>query len=271
MTEYKSFTDKAAPRLFYAVLLERNIDSDAASSLMDVAAFSTQFGAIHLYAPYQRTDMARNTYVRVFLRESKRDDDVLVMMDNDHLFPRDVVVRLASQVDAEHEVIGALAFRRSAPYDPVMYRFNERGESDIPTAFTGGLMPADIMGTGTIAIRRSVFKKLDDIGVVWPYFRYFYQDGAEIQRSEDWDFCLALGRAGVKVFCDTSFFIPHITKRTIGPEDWFKTLKDAQEAERNGKSDQLDPVHSRLGLRFSFGGNGNGANGNKPEPVASHG
>ena len=260
--DYKRFTTPSQ-RLFYAVLLERTIDSDAASTLMDVAAVSLAYGAVHLYAPYQRTDMARNGFVKSFLREAKNESDVLVMMDCDHIFPRDVVVRLASQVDAEHEVIGALAFRRSKPYDPVCYRLGENGEADIPTKFSGGLEACDIMGTGTIAIRRSVFTKLDAAGSRWPYFRYTYREDSDTQRSEDWDWGLSCRDAGIKHWCDTGVVIPHITKKLISVDDWFATLKQAYE-----QPDSLDPVVARLGLRFSFGGNGNGTDKQHAEAVA---
>ncbi|NBS37158.1 MAG: anthranilate phosphoribosyltransferase, partial [Actinobacteria bacterium] len=53
------------------------------------------------------------------------------------------------EIGQPHEVVGALAFRRSKPHDPCFYRLNEQGHaSDIPLSFDGSLVQCDIVGTG---------------------------------------------------------------------------------------------------------------------------
>lgn len=216
-------------RIFWTVLMERSIGQWAVLSLLDVAGVAALYKAVRFGLQYQRVDMARNNAVRLFLQHAKADDDVLIMLDADHTHPKEIVPHLANRCDAEHEVVGALAFRRSIPHDPCFYTLNEAGKADVPTEFTGGLQKCDIVGTGAIAIRRSVFRKLDAAGFPWPYFRFTYKDGLEneIQRTEDWQFGLNCKAAGIPHWVDTSIVTPHITDQLVDAQSWFDTLREA--------------------------------------------
>lgn len=213
--------------------MERSVGQHAVGAMLDVAQVAGIVGAVRIPMQYQRVDMARNNIVKVFLKHSKSEDDVVIMLDADHTHPNDIIPRLAKQVDATHEVVAALAFRRSKPHDPVMYRAvktgGEKDGSDIPTSFSGKLERCDITGTGAIAIRRSVFTKLDQAGHPWPYFRFTYKDGLSevIQRTEDWNFGLDCMDAGVPHWVDTGLITPHITEHLITERNWFDTLEEA--------------------------------------------
>lgn len=127
--------------------MERSIQQNAVLSLLDVAGIAAMAGAVRINREYQRVDMARNDAVKTFLKNTKDDGDVLIMLDCDHLYPRDIIPKLAKSCDYLHEVVGALAFRRSLPYDPVFYDLNDEGKATIPTSFTGGMVRCDIVGT----------------------------------------------------------------------------------------------------------------------------
>lgn len=211
--------------IFWNVLMERSIQQNAVLSLLDVAGVAAMYKAKRINMEYQRTDMARNNAVKAFLKHSTGEDDVLVMLDCDHTHPREIVPALANACDAGHEVVGALAFRRSKPHDPCFYILNEHGKADVPTSFPGGMVRCDIVGTGAVAIRRSVFTKLDAAGFPWPYFYYSYKAGEDIQRSEDWQFGLNCKAAGISHWVNQDIVIPHLTVKAIDERDWFAVLQ----------------------------------------------
>ena len=215
-------------KALWAVLVERNVNSHTVMSLLDVSIHARQAGILRINTHYRRVDDARNAICYMFWQHCKDDEDVVVMLDNDHIFPHDIVPKLVSQCDAEHEVVGALAFRRSKPHDPCFYRLdaNERA-SDIPLNFDGSLVRCDIVGTGAIAIRRSALRKLSEAGFDWPWFRFIYQPGMEnkIQRTEDWNFGLECRRIGISHWCDTSTMIPHITDDLVVTESWQREIQ----------------------------------------------
>lgn len=213
--------------------MERAIGQHAAGALLDVASVAGMVGAVRIPMQYQRVDMARNNIVKVFLANTKADEDVVIMLDNDHTHPSDIIPRLVKHVDWAHEVVAAAAFRRSKPHDPCFYRGvytdGRDGSTEVPTHFSGKLERVDITGTGAIAIRRSVFTKLDKAGHPWPYFRFSYKDGLEnaLQRTEDWQFGLDCMDAGVGHWVDTGLVTPHITEHLITERNWFDTLEEA--------------------------------------------
>lgn len=194
-------------------------------SLLDVAMQSGRDGFTRLRWPYSRTDIARNGLVEMFLAESQEDDDVLVMLDDDHLFPPDVVRRL---VRHNVPVVGALAFRRGVPYFPCMFVRVEGGYG-VVGQWDPGLHEVAMVGTGAIAIRRHVFTQLDDAGFPWPYFRYQYPAGDRVLPSEDIYFSQTCEKAGVQIYCDTTFCIPHLTSATVDEQSWQQWQEDHPE------------------------------------------
>lgn len=204
--------------------MERSVDQHAVLALLDVSGAATMHHCQRIHMEYQRTDAARNNAVRIFKKNCSGDADVLVMLDADHRHPAGIVPQLATYCDAQHEVVGALAFRRSLPHDPCFYTLQEGKPADVPTGFTEGLRQCDIVGTGAIAIRRSVFTKLDANGFRWPYFRYIYNEKEEIQRSEDWHFGLECQKAGISHWVAQDVMTPHLTVKEITHQSWFETL-----------------------------------------------
>ena len=241
--------------VFWAMLVERSVDGDVTQNAMDIAGVCAVVGYARIPQTYSRTDMARNYICKTFLKHATSEDDVVVMLDNDHMMPRDIVPRLAQQVDATHEVVGALAFRRSAPHDPCFFIRDEAGKNfDIVTKYNVGLLKCLCVGTGAIAIRRSVFTKLDAAGLHWPYFRYSYKEDAELQNTEDFEFGQSCDKVGVPHWVDTSFQIPHMGKKWIGMDDFYAVLQEAHD-----EPDQTNAKYARAGISFSRVDNGNGA------------
>lgn len=111
--------------------MERAIQADAAIALLDVAIHAHHHKFLRINMAYKRVDDARNTAAALFWQHSQSDEDVLVMLDNDHTHPPNIVAHLASKCDAEHEVVGALMFRRSLPHDPCFYHLDSGKQGDV--------------------------------------------------------------------------------------------------------------------------------------------
>lgn len=207
-------------KIFWAVLKERSMDEHAVDALFDVCSYTAGPDVYRISIPYTRTDNARNLCVDGFMGYDSPDpDDVLVMLDCDHIMPPDVVVRLAAH-PAHIGVVGALAFRRSESSDPLFF-MEVNGKLNAPARWERGqLYACDFVGSGAIAIKRWVFDKLLAEGEEPPFFRIDYQAGKTISLGEDFTFAMMCKRNGVKHHCDTSLEIPHIRVELSTQQTW---------------------------------------------------
>jgi hypothetical protein len=212
-------------KTFWSVLLERSVMDCAVNSLLDVATTTATIHSQRISVPYGRVDMARNAIVDMFLRLSTSSEDVLVMLDNDHVHPHDVIVQLVKALDtnAGVTVLGAAYRRRKDPYDWLAFRREDpRVRPGIRTKpignlvalknaeITGEIVPVEMIGTGAIAIKRSVFDVLR-AATDAPWFRYAYQDQSMDMPSEDMYFSAVCEWAGVPMACHTGIVSKHVT------------------------------------------------------------
>ena len=229
------------PQVYYSVLPERTIPEHGFASLMDLAMRSGAQGHARINIGYSRVDVARNTVTKAFLLQSKSDDDTLVMLDCDHVHPDTVVERLARHSEG---VVCALAFRRCPPYDPQIYRHGEGGQLVQPSEWGQGLLRVDAFGMAAIAIKRWVFRKLDESGMLFPYFRFWYPKGMGMDNSfpsEDIFFGLACEAAGVECYCDTTVVSPHLTVGTVDETSWTTYLADHPEMRAEDYAPEIPP------------------------------
>jgi hypothetical protein len=161
--------------VFWSSLPERNgvANDQVYNAMLTVAENCGASGYRRIGIDYARTDFARNEITKTFRDLSTRDDDLLVMLDADHKHPSDIVARFAAH-DPSTGVVGALAYRRGEPYDPLFFlRDGPGGALFAPAQFERGLMyECAIVSTSAIAIRRWVLLDLDRKGYIWPWFRY---------------------------------------------------------------------------------------------------
>jgi len=202
--------------ILWCVLLERSVGYHAMQSLLNVAGHNARKGYARLGMPYTRTDDARNSAVMAFARMAQNDDDTLVMLDCDQLYPPDVVERLVSH---NVGVVGALVFRRGVPYDVCAFRRADDGNlANVPYEGQAGLQEVTIVGTGAIAIQRWVFSAMDEAGYTWPYFRLAYTGGQALQPGEDIYFGAACELADVPHYVDFDLNCPHLITQTVDIE-----------------------------------------------------
>lgn len=152
------------------------------------------------------------------------DFDYLLMLDDDHIVPVDLVERLIEHMENRPEfgVIGALYYQRGGQYEPVVMK---RLRPDVPDDWSfrfyridediiaePGLHEVDIIGGGCMMFRTELLAKL-----MPPYFV------PEIDAGTDIQICCRLRDAGVRIAIDTSIELGHlrnekeiVTSRTIG-------------------------------------------------------
>jgi hypothetical protein len=203
------------PQVYWAVLWERNVLFQAADALLDVSAICMQHGYTRIAVPYMAVDDARNQITALFLSGDGSPEDTLVMLDNDHAHPRDIVPALATRPEG---VVGALAFRRWPPHDPLWFVRQEDGSIRQPAEWVAGqVYECDAVGAGAIAIKRWVFERLLRQGVEPPFWRMTYGKGGT---REDMSFALACERAGIKHACHTGVQIPHLSTAYVDSTTW---------------------------------------------------
>lgn len=210
--------------VYVAVPMEKSVSEYAVNALLQVAARCGKFGYRQILFPSVRVDVARNNIVKMFLLSSSDDDDVLVMLDADHAHPADIVERLVAH---NVGVVGALAFTRSVPYMPCCFLHIDGAFHPFAEWTIQGLVPCDAVGTGAIAIRRWVFRKLDE----WNpdnggfYFQCTYPATMDMPTpSEDMWFATACYLAGIPHHVDTALVTPHLMMAAVD-ESYFRAYQ----------------------------------------------
>ena len=164
-------------------------------------------GVVH----YDRTKVSlqyvsRNTLADRFL------GDWLLMIDTDHAFDPDILMRLLRKMEQyKVDVLSALYQSRWEPHQPVMYKWRVgRFEPIALWELDPGeeLLPVDSVGAGTLLIKRNVFdrisKELSDqpFDIIPPW-------------GEDHSFFRRLMRLGIKVYVDPGIQSYHLATKPI--------------------------------------------------------
>lgn len=119
------------------------------------------------------------------------DADALLFLDSDMFPTEDMLVKL---IEADKDIISALAFRRVPDYEPCI--FTEEGfYHDYPE----GLIEVEATGMACTLIKRGVFERVPK-----PWFF------PEPVIGEDKAFCRRAKNAGHKIWCDTTLECGHI-------------------------------------------------------------
>lgn len=213
--------------VWWAVLLERNPTGSCVSQLLRVAVQGERRGYKMIPTHYARTDFSRNAIAKLFLELSKDPHDTLIMLDNDHHHPDDLLYGLARH---DAPVVSALAFRRGPPHDPCVFVRDANGDARALGEWKPGtLYHADVVGHAAIAIQRRAFLHMAAEGIQPPFWRYGYTDGTDSFPSEDFYFCDLLVKAGVPIICDTGVICPHHTDGWVDESSWAKYVEDHPE------------------------------------------
>lgn len=174
---------------------------------------------------YGRTDMNRNNAGQ-YLLENKKYTHVL-MLDSDHIHGDDIAGRLGRHVidNPDRLVVAGLNFRRTQPFDPCMFLYDETGKLRPPLVWPQGCLPVDATGTGCVLISRKVFETLPR-----PWFAYGYNWAEEnIYPSEDMYFAQSCRANGIQQWVDTETTSPHNGDNWIHAEHFRRFMRDNPE------------------------------------------
>ncbi len=224
--------------VYYAILKERQgaANEHSFDSLLEVVEHNARRGYTRLSVPYLPPAHARNALCQEFLKRSNDGEDTLVMMDVDHIYPADVVERLASHRttnSVRYGVVGALATAKGDIPFTCFFRRDAQGDLCNLTEWDEGeLVEGTVIGTGCIAIQRWVLDKLRHCAPSW--FRYLY-GGYPFEPTEDMYFGYECEKAGIPHYCDTSLWIPHVTFVFTDPSCWRQYLAEHPEARKTFK------------------------------------
>lgn len=172
-----------------------------------------------------------------------REVDYVVFMEHDHVFPTNVLERVAHYRDP---VVGAFYVQRYWPYwpvsivpkpehwsDPAMWR-GEGWQRDKQTFLwptlmhewlaAGELQQVLALGMGLTAIRRDVLE-------AFPAQPFHHPSGDQAAQSMTYDvvFCRDVRRLGFDVYQDFGLNLPHITTRPVTEADHMAAMRQMAE------------------------------------------
>ncbi len=179
--------------------------------------FSTMVKPVHFECadiPRAHVESARNAAVRT-ARDLKFTH--LLFLDDDHILPPDTFLRLWRM---DVPVAAALAFRRVAPYEPVVgtWGLMPDGKSGVhlrPDWIGTGVRKVDAVGFAGVLIKVEVFEELERKKLPW------FKWNGDAGMGEDFSFCLSCKDAGVEIWCDTDLILPHIGENLIVNEETY--------------------------------------------------
>jgi len=210
--------------VFFSIPMGASISAKAANSLFAVCLRAGERGYNRISCEQGRTDQNRNQIVNTFLEYSGDDNDTLIMLDADHIYPNSIVHDLADRhiIGVKKVgVVGALAYKRGDNHQPLFFYKQEDGSWATPIEWPKfQTFPCDFVSTSAISIKRWVFTELEQAGFKAPFFRYTYDGDGPNYPAEDSYFAEICIEAGIRHYVDTSLVIPHITYRTIDHKDW---------------------------------------------------
>lgn len=133
----------------------------------------------------------------------------LYMVDDDHLYQPDTLMRLLKRLDErpDVDVVSAFVLRRWMPHPTVIGALNPDGTARIvPVTRGSGLMDVELTGIGGGGvIRRTAFER---------FMRPWFTGGPF---TEDWTFCSRLLKAGGRIAVDLDVQVGHISHMTVWP------------------------------------------------------
>lgn len=220
-----------------------------------------------IFTGYARTDINRQGVAEAFLENSKSPDDTLVMCDIDHDHALETVERL---VGYDKPIVVPLMFRRGEPYDACAFGKDAEGGIHHLASFGVGLKQVRGVGSGAIAIKRSVFEALQAAGHEF-FWKYEYLNAepdkglGKRSPSEDLYFSKICDELGIEMYVDTDMEAPHMLMgyvdrfvheafRADHPERFGVTVKLSELEGGNGTAVEADKSasgHTDSGLEQS--------------------
>jgi len=228
--------DMATVKTFIRMVAQAHA-TDFESITADVVEAFLQFavgpraGQVELIdVPYQATAAARN-YMARYLTQ-RPDATHLLMLDDDHIHPPDIVARLLRwwQQDNNRKIVAGLVYRRVMPHDPLLCIEAADGTlSTMIPPYPATLFPIDgVVATSAMLIHRSVFEHVPP-----PWFYVETEADGITQNTEDYPFCRKVRKYGFNIWVDPDCRSPHLGTELVDEETWLRCNPDiAQRAKK---------------------------------------
>ena len=187
---------------------------------------------------------AHNKTVKEFLARERKCKAIL-WLEHDHRFPSDIIMRMLAPSD--YDVLGALYFGRTAPYEAVCYKRDPENPDHVrrPTELevidvlrSTEPVPMDVVGMGCTLVRREVYEKLGEQGVPWYAVQTHSNetDFGEIDSDDAW-FCRHAIDAGFKIGMLGGVEISHMVMSEIGSNVYFAYKNMERQARARADAD----------------------------------
>lgn len=165
-----------------------------------------------------RADDMRNSIVKQVLGYS--DFSHILFLDVDHYHHPETLQKLLSH---KKSIVSGLSFRRSEPYDPIMFKKNGSGFDNIESWEDGSLIKVDATGAASLLVDINVFREMKS---PWFEMNYPYMGGVA---GEDFAFCLKANDLGHDIYVDTSCTNDHIGQIGVNKQTWLNHIKERGE------------------------------------------
>jgi hypothetical protein len=176
-----------------------------------------------IFVPYARENLADMAL--------RYGCEYLFMVDDDMLAPFDLFYQL---VRHDRDIVGALAFTRNPPHNPVIYTTRKGWDAVAQSRYynkeyvinypRNALVECDAVGFGAVLIKTELFKKMPK-----PWFMSSDACG------EDVLFCTKAKEAGFRVYMDTTQKLGHISDSIIVTEEYSDNFNKLSEQDREDK------------------------------------
>lgn len=173
-----------------------------------------------------RTDSNRNWILQQALEAHA---DYILWLDTDELYPPDILVKL---LEPKEDIIGTIYYKRSKPYAPVVFKYNQKENKDIspytpidtPFLPKGQLVEVDGLGFGGMLVSTKVYKDMGDD--MWMHYGRNFHIPEELPEklSHDLVFCEKAKKLGYKIYAHTSVVAGHIGRTVITEKDYMNQL-----------------------------------------------
>lgn len=181
----------------------------------------------------------------------RMNGDWLLFIDDDMVWSPDAVGRLiASREEHDLDMLGALCFRRSDPYQPTLYMREQplSGGYNHLEDWPDGIVEVDATGLAFLLIHKRVFEAIAESPMPplqertkGPPPNFFRWEGT---LGEDLRFCQDAKKAGMRIWVDTRIEVGHIGEHEIRRKNYLTSLATRDQAIVRARK----KVNDRMGL-----------------------
>lgn len=184
--------------------------------------------------------------VLTFQRNSciqQMEGDWLLFIDSDMTWQPDAIKTLVETREKwDLDIIGALCFQRSEPFQPTLYKLGDRARLDEETSWSGytflekwpedSAVEVDATGMAFCLIHKRVFDRIlqQQGGERFPEFdeRTKYKPIPFFRWEEEWGedflFCREAKASGSRIFVDTGVKVGHVGDQTFTEETFLREI-----------------------------------------------